>query len=535
VIRWSHVEGQIAEVVERWCARERRALPPDRSIEVRVLRDNARRRVVVLRDPCCQPLVIKHFRSATGRHALRERFKRFLGYAAAEREFVNLRYLVEHGVRVPKPLGLGSLPEGDLFLVVPYHSGSTLKDMKRSPEWHEILHEVGVVVGAMHRAGLVHRDLHASNILLTEAGPMLLDLQRARKTRSARARMADLGWLDASLMPSVSVCDRLRVREAALGVARPWDQDTRSQLEAVGLAARAHLADYARGRTRRALIEGRRYARVAVSQGRGLRLRSLDENTVSEIGAAHRAALTAVDGRVLKNEGRSRVTRVKVDGRAFVVKERIEKEFGRQLVNGIRGSAAKRGWVAGHGLRYRGLGAPEPQAFLETRRMGLCVSSLLIMEDLAPAVSGYALSSQDVASAEVLRALAKLVLRLHERSVDHADLKAGNIFFRIEPSGVRTFLIDLEDVRFRKQLSESKRVLALAQLNASLGKDYPSRERCDWFRRYAWRHPFRDDSAALREIVRISLAREHFWKGEDCEVAADLLEAKSKTDDPKVA
>jgi len=381
----------------------------------------------------------------------------------------------------------------------------------------------------MHRAGLVHRDLHASNILMTEEGPMLLDLQRARKTRSARARMADLGWLDASLMPSVSVCDRLRVREAALGVTRPWDREARDQLEAVGVAARAHLADYARGRTRRALIEGRRYARVDVSQGRGLRLRSIDEKTVIEIGAAHRAALAARDGRVLKNEGRSRVTRVEVDGRAFVVKERIENGFGKQLVNGLRGSAAKRGWVAGHGLRYRGLGAPEPQAFLETRRLGLCVSSVSIMEDLAPAVSGYALTPERIAPTEVLRALTKLMLRLHERNVDHMDMKAGNIFFHIEPSGVRTFLIDLEDVRFRKRLSDSKRVLALAQLNASLGKDYPDRERCAWFRRYAWRYPFRDNADALREIVRISLARQHYWRGEDCAEAVDLLEARHTT------
>ena len=78
-------------------------------------------------------------------------------------------------------------------------------------------------VTRIHEAGFVHGDLHSGNVLWTEAGPVLLDLQHARRSRSRRARNRDLGDLDYSLWRHASLADRMRLRAAALGVTPPFD------------------------------------------------------------------------------------------------------------------------------------------------------------------------------------------------------------------------------------------------------------------------------------------------------------------------
>ena len=76
----------------------------------------------------------------------------------------------------------------------------------------------------------------------------------------------------------------------------------------------------------------------------------------------------------------------------------------------------------------------------------------------------------------------------------------------------------VEAVRFaRRPLSERRRILDLAQMNASIGDGLLSAsERLRAFARYTRALPFRRNSDAIEQIVRASLERRHRWKGEDC-------------------
>ncbi len=483
--------------------------------EALVLRDNPRRRLVRLSDANGGAILIKHFRVSSGLHPVRERWKARIGRAPADREWRVLTALQAAGIPVPEPIALGVLPGGDRLLAISFLEGDPFPAVLEEPpaaRW-DALRRLGALVTRAHAAGFVHGDLHGENVFWTEAGPVLLDLQHARRSRSRRARERDLGDLDYSLWRSASLAERIRLRAAALGLTPPFDAAARAALRAVGRAASARATRHARSRTRRSLRPGRLYARLQLAEGGGMRLREVPEADVRRALAAHREALSAGDARVLKSDERSRLSAVEVAGRRVVVKEVPFRGSARGLADRLRGSAARRAWLGGHGLIARGVGAACPLAFVESRQMGLVAGSAVLLEDLRPHPDALDAGARGDPAA-VLTALGRLVATLHRREIDHSDLKATHIFMEERDGRPLPRLIDLEGVRFPRRISAKRRLEALAQLNASLPDSFPNPARCRAFARYAAEHPFPGGNRrALERVVAASLARGHRWSG----------------------
>jgi hypothetical protein len=270
---------------------------------------------------------------------------------------------------------------------------------------------------------------------------------------------------------------------------------------------------------------GRRLARVRIGSLRGLRLRGFDEALVAEAVDLHRRALSERDTRVIRSDGRSRITALRLDGRAVVVKEVVHGGFARRLADLFRGSPARRAWRGGHGLIARGVVAATPLAFLERRRLGVPVASLVVIEDARTqggsscAVPLDQLAADAGIDASLVDAVVRLLVRLHGSNADHGDLKASHVFAGREAGEWQVRLVDLEGVRFRRRLRDSRRILALAQLNASLPDALAAAERCRAFAGYARRLPFRRGAElALEGIVALSLERADCWTGAGCGV-----------------
>jgi len=156
---------------------------------------------------------------------------------------------------VPRALGLADTAAGDALLVTASVSGGTLWDRleTRAPGRRAMLECVAAVVAALHRAGFAHGDLHPGNILIGPDGPVLVDLQRARRARPGSARqLDDLGLLDYSLRQlAVSRSDRLRVLCRALGIERPPRRERRAALARAIRAAERTSRHQTRIRARR--------------------------------------------------------------------------------------------------------------------------------------------------------------------------------------------------------------------------------------------------------------------------------------------
>jgi len=515
-LRWRAGDPRVRSVVEDWW--DDPECPEHRAC---VLRDNPRRRLVRIDSQSAGTLVVKHYRAGSGRHPARERWKAWLGRSPADREFRTLARLREAGLPVPPPLARATVAGGDRLIVTRFVAGETwsqgLAACPRSRR--QALAALGSVLAGLHQRGWLHGDLHGGNLLATPGGPVLLDLQHARRSHRRRGRARDLARLEHWLWAAgVPLSDRVRTRAAALRLARPFDGRARRELGRVGRAVRGRFHEHAESRHRRARRPGRRSARLELEGHRGLRLRTIEAAEVAEAFTAHRQALARNDDRVLKDDGRSRVTAVRAGAHRIVVKEVLPRGAWRRLSDVVRGSAGRRAWSGGHGLAARSLGAATPLAYLERRSFGLPSASLVFLEDLGPAEPADAIAGDPRRLTETVAALGALAARLHTRGADHGDLKASHVY--LDPAGGPPRLLDLEGVRFGRRVSARRRMRALAQLNASLPDRFPDEARLAAFTRYARRLPFgarRGARArALRRIVALSRARQHRWTGGRC-------------------
>jgi len=230
---------------------------------------------------------------------------------------------------------------------------------------------------------------------------------------------------------------------------------------------------------------------VHSSAGSGLRSKDFPDSAVDEALAAHRSNVDAGGPALLKCDHRARVSAVRAGGRDAVVKEVVKGGPRKWLADRFRGSPARRAWVGGHGLRIRGIGAALPLAFVERKILGFPVASAAILQDLRPGRSAAELESEEGPTATALSdRLLDLAAALHRHGIIHGDFQALHIYCVEGDSGPETALIDLEGVRFRRQLSEAQRIEALAELNASLPDALiPLGDRLRGFERYAARLP----------------------------------------------
>jgi len=260
--------------------------------------------------------------------------------------------------------------------------------------------------------------------------------------------------------------------------------------------------------TREDAARERDAVRVRMPHWSGLRHPDFDADHLTQAVASHEGE--PMD--VLKDDARSRVTVVGAGDSTVVVKEVRKGGPRRRLADAFRGSPARRAFHAGRALRRAGIGAARPLAFVEQARAGIPARSLLVSTDLRAFPTAAAEAASDPERAVNL--LCDLVLRLHEHRFVHGDLRAQHV--HLCGSGQLPSLIDLEGVHTVRSLSDTQRMEALAQVNASLPDDVvPAALRAAAYARYAAALPFATTDARER-IVDMSRARKHLWQGRDC-------------------
>ena len=513
---WIAGNETVQQVVDEWLA------TPE-AFENRVLSQSAYRRVVEVSSPELEaPIAIKEFQPAGSRPTFAKRLtaqlKGLVPQSGPQREWDALTRLTDAGVAVARPLAFGRRRAAGALIVTRYVPnaetlGVALKGY--AFEQRRMLRNVGQLVRELHDSGYLHGDLHIGNILIGEKGPVLVDLQQLREIKEPEDRIRDLAFLDFSLRHlGVTRSNRLRFRIAALGLGHFRVAPERQLLRDIGQASRERGVEYFAGRTRRTLRTGEGFSRISHDGWSGLRHDDFSEATIDRAIRAHDLHVRAGGDEMIKCDHRSQVSAVAVDDQRYVVKQVVKTSLRKQLADHVRGSAAQRAWVGGHGLRLRGIDAALPIAFLEKRRFGVPVESLVVLEDLSasPCVADI---TKDHALAESLpKLLVKFIIALHGNHVIHGDLQAIHIYLRKSRGVLEPALIDLEGVRFSQRLPDRDRIQMLAQLNASIGEDIISTAtRIEMMDRYLRALPFDlGNERALRQIASLSDERDQLWK-----------------------
>jgi tRNA A-37 threonylcarbamoyl transferase component Bud32 len=353
-------------------------------------------------------LFVKHY-LANDRHALRDAWKERLGLATADREWRTLVRLHAARLPVPAPLAHVRIASGEHVVVMEWIDGVPLATaLADAAQRRPLLAALAALVRKFHEAGWVHRDLHRENVLVADGAPVLIDLQAARRSRSDAARLRDLGRLDHSLRQILSRGDRVRLRAAVLGARRPLDAQGRARVRAVGLASLARARAHAISRSQRSLRAGRRAQALECAGGRGLVSRAFDPAAV--------IALLAAPAETVGYE----VRRYRASPRDL-----------------WRGSAARRAWAIAHALEASDLACVTPVAFLEWRRLGIAVRSLIVLADEC-----------DARSAAPPGARAELLARLDEACFGVRGLEARDIDLCERAGRTCARVLALEKLRF---------------------------------------------------------------------------------------
>jgi hypothetical protein len=256
----------------------------------------------------------------------------------------------------------------------------------------------GRIVRALHDRGVHHPDLHGGNVLVEPSAPgrlHLIDVHSCRfpgrVPRFLRVRglvklahslatvlpAGELRWLLAAyLAPGGGDVAKLEQAAASGGALRDAvpDDGAALRLEATVRRRAARLESVRlRSRTARCLRSTTSFDVVRRRGERIHRARSFPVEPARDLARAIPA------GELLKATRRGWVVRCRAAGREVVVKHRHLSPLER-LASLLGRHRLRRAWVAGHGLRVRGLAAPLGLALVERRRLGAVECAWLIQE-----------------------------------------------------------------------------------------------------------------------------------------------------------
>ena len=283
------------------------------------------------------------------------------------------------------------------------------------------------LLGNMHAAGLVHRDLHLGNFLRYGDQLLLIDGDGVRNGASAAAQAENLALFLAQLTPD---WDEHRA-SLLLAYGRPVDE---ARLGEAVKAARARRLRHFLAKTVRECTEfavtrdSRRFTVVRREEAESLRKLLQDPD----------AAMAA--GRFLKDGGTCTVAAVDVGGRALVVKRYNIKNWRHAFSRAWRPSRAWHSWQSAHRLAFYGIATPRPLALMEERVGPLRGRAFLITEHCPGDNLLSCLDPECEPTPAQQQAISRLFAALHSLQITHGDLKASNLLWHAG----QVVLIDLD-------------------------------------------------------------------------------------------
>lgn len=293
----------------------------------------------------------------------------------------------------------------------------------------------------MHKQGVLQEDLHPGNLLVRKE-PFELRLVDLHGTRvlaglSPEQRDANLAllrvFLPIKVSPEVERLSTARRRRLFHERSRRWARHNRDFVP-----VRLHGMDW----QVRSAFRNEAVDRVMSDPDGFLKARAqiLKPGRTSTVGKA--------DGLVLKRFN-------------FRKLENLVKDL-------FRPSRARRAFRAAYHLELLGIPTARPIAAADRRVWGILARSYFLMEEVTEAADlGKLLRGGWAPQMETVKQAAQLIAKLHNEGFSHRDLKESNL---VLAAAGKLFILDLDGLRFLREISGRRAVLDLARLARGVEK-----------------------------------------------------------------
>jgi len=118
----------------------------------------------------------------------------------------------------------------------------------------------------------------------------------------------------------------------------------------------------------------------------------------------------------------------------------------------LRPSKARRSYEYARVLLHRGISTPHPVGYLEEYAGGVLARSFYVSRYASEARSLRPYLDGTQTDPDILRELAVFIAEMHAQGVLHLDLSPGNILMESLPSGVQFSLVDINRMRFARDI-----------------------------------------------------------------------------------
>lgn len=172
--------------------------------------------------------------------------------------------------------------------------------------------------------------------------------------------------------------------------------------------------------------------------------------------------------KILKNSKRARLAVIQFEGRRYILKRYNLKDWRHRLKRLLAPSLAWKIWKANHLVKIRGISTSHLLAAVDVGT-GLGYRGSYAVYDYIDGVSEGFRCLQDSflddgKRPRVMRRLARLTWELHQKGIQHGDLKASNIIWPCDRKRNALKVIDLDAVRFNRFLRDGQRISDLKNL-----------------------------------------------------------------------